>query len=129
MNIKLVYASIIDEKISSFAQALIEIFNFYFGCVTYGPPCISMKGIQWIHLSNVKYRSMKTSNKNIVIFPHVHFEIFAFYIFIFRTNSGLLSNGVKSYYRKTQEMDWPLSVYVSSNISFRRWWTFFQKLR
>jgi hypothetical protein len=40
MNIKLVYTSIIDKKISSFVQALIGIFNFYFGCVTYGPPCI-----------------------------------------------------------------------------------------
>jgi hypothetical protein len=40
MNIKFVYTSIIDKKISSFVQALIEIFNFYFGCVTYGPTCI-----------------------------------------------------------------------------------------
>jgi hypothetical protein len=39
MDIKLVYASIIDEKNSSFVQALTEIFNFYFGCVTYGLPC------------------------------------------------------------------------------------------
>jgi hypothetical protein len=52
MNIKLVYASIIDEKISSFAQALIEIFNFYFGCVTYGPPYIIW---QSIYLFLLKY--------------------------------------------------------------------------
>jgi hypothetical protein len=41
MNIKLGHASIMDEKISSFARAIVEILNFfYFGCVTYGPPCI-----------------------------------------------------------------------------------------
>ena len=32
-------ASIIDGKISSFAQAIVKIFNFYFLCVTYGLPC------------------------------------------------------------------------------------------
>ncbi len=42
MNIKLGHASIIDEKISSFVRAIVEIFNFYFGCVTYGPPCIEL---------------------------------------------------------------------------------------
>jgi hypothetical protein len=40
MDMKLEHGSIISKKISSFVQALTEIFNFYFGFVTYGPPCI-----------------------------------------------------------------------------------------
>ncbi len=35
MNVKLVYVSIIDEKISSFVQTFMQIFNFDFDCVTY----------------------------------------------------------------------------------------------
>jgi hypothetical protein len=59
MNIKLVYASIIDEKISSFVQALMEIFNFYFGCVTYGPPCIIAIG----RVCLFAYRNRRQSQK------------------------------------------------------------------
>ena len=35
MNIKLEHAFIIDDKISSFAQAFMEIFNFFVSCVTF----------------------------------------------------------------------------------------------
>jgi hypothetical protein len=41
MDINLGHASIIDKKISSFARALMEIFNFFIGKPTLGPPCIS----------------------------------------------------------------------------------------
>ena len=37
-NIKLAYASIIDDKISPFVHLFIEIFNVYFGYVPYGTP-------------------------------------------------------------------------------------------
>ena len=43
MDIKLVHASITGKKISSFAQAVMEIFNFFLGCVTFGPPCSLIK--------------------------------------------------------------------------------------
>jgi hypothetical protein len=40
MDIKLEHTSIIDKKISFFAQAIREIFNFFFGIVTFAAPCI-----------------------------------------------------------------------------------------
>jgi len=37
---KLEHASTIGKKISSFARVVREIFNFYFGKLTFEPPCI-----------------------------------------------------------------------------------------
>jgi hypothetical protein len=39
MDIKLVHTPIIDKKISSFARVVMEIFNFFFGKLTFAPPC------------------------------------------------------------------------------------------
>ena len=36
MEMKLEHASIIRKKLSSFARAVKEIFNFYFGKLTFG---------------------------------------------------------------------------------------------
>jgi hypothetical protein len=38
MDSELVHAAINDNKISSFASALMEIFNFLYWCETFGPP-------------------------------------------------------------------------------------------
>ena len=38
MDMKLEHTSIIGRKVSSFARAVMEIFNFYFGKLTFGPP-------------------------------------------------------------------------------------------
>ena len=71
LNIKLVYVSIIHEKISSFPRAFIEIFNFYFGCVTYGPPCIGLlrmeccsQLIRWDKVQN--YQSLQQEIKRAI---------------------------------------------------------------
>jgi len=33
------HSFIFGKKMNSFGQTMVEIFNFFFGCVTYGPPC------------------------------------------------------------------------------------------
>jgi hypothetical protein len=40
MDLKCGHASIIGKKISSFTPAIMEIFNFFVGKMTYAPPCI-----------------------------------------------------------------------------------------
>jgi hypothetical protein len=40
MDIKLEHTSIIDKKISYFAQAIKGDIQFFFGIVTFAPPCI-----------------------------------------------------------------------------------------
>ncbi len=40
MDMKLEHASTIGKKISSLARVVREIFNFYFGKLTFEPPCI-----------------------------------------------------------------------------------------
>jgi hypothetical protein len=40
MDMKLEHASTIGKILASFARAVMEIFNFYFGKLTFGPPCI-----------------------------------------------------------------------------------------
>ena len=39
MNIKLGYVSIIGTKVCLFARAVMEMFNFLFGKVTFAPLC------------------------------------------------------------------------------------------
>ncbi len=48
------------RKITSFTRAIVEIFNFYFGCVTYGPPCIYL-------YQYIKQRQQKNLN--------IHFKV------------------------------------------------------
>jgi hypothetical protein len=43
MKINFGNASIIDKKVNLFARAVREIFNFFFGIPTFGPPCIFEK--------------------------------------------------------------------------------------
>jgi hypothetical protein len=42
MNINFRYASIIDTKINFLAQVIKGNIQFFFGIVTFGPPCICL---------------------------------------------------------------------------------------
>ena len=39
MDLDCEHGSIFGKTMSPFGHAVMEIFNFYLGCVTYGPPC------------------------------------------------------------------------------------------
>jgi len=64
MDMKLEHASIIGKKISSFARAVMEILNFYFGKLTFEPPCIWPKS----HDTKKKLNISATARANGLIF-------------------------------------------------------------
>ena len=65
MNIKLMYTTIIDEKISSFAQVLMEVYNFYRGCVNYGPPCNTDDTLDYNAVNDALVTSTNSNNYNL----------------------------------------------------------------
>jgi len=64
LDMKLEHASIIGKKISSFPRAVMKIFNFYFGKLTFGPPCIWPKS----HDTKKKLNISATTRANGLIF-------------------------------------------------------------
>jgi hypothetical protein len=64
MDMKLEHASIIGKKISSFARAVMKIFNFYFGKLAFAPPCIWPKS----HDAKKKLNISATVRANGLIF-------------------------------------------------------------